>query len=300
MANSILAAFRSGLKNTFFRVVLRAVMISPFKAAAISACGFILGTILLFLKGNRWGEVAGFLRRAHRPVWRDLPRYFVKRATYTIWKVYFYEDWGALRRHADSGDMARIAGMLAKGQGALVLAAHSILKSYGQLFHEHGIPVKILVNRLPDSPEHLLGYSSTRHYRAVVENLQFLIAGREEKRLVKHLLNGGAAVVYIDFPKRSRSSCATTLLGVPMEFSTFFFKMAIRHRIPLFYSFVSETAERKLRFSFIPADPFSTPEEGLSRYVPLLESWILENPGMWHFTPQFLSRERPSQSQPLL
>jgi lauroyl/myristoyl acyltransferase len=179
---------------------------------------------------------------------------------------------------------------LSAGKGVIIIGFHCLVRIYGLIFYENQIQLKILAKN-PVYYNHMLisclQTKQTKRDRYINDNYCFVEANYSERALVRHVINGGAVLIYIDFPLEKGKSYEMNFLGYPIKFSAFPFKMALRYNIPLFFSFVSERKDGSYRLSVIPSGNFSTPEEGLSKYIQMLQAVIKENPFMWKWTPSF-------------
>jgi len=277
------------LKLLFRYLVLFTIKISPFKAILIYTYGSILGFIAFFLNIYQWEKILVFSRVIYFPAWLFLPLYYIKIYIYRIWFLTFYENKNTFHKYINVKDIGLVMRELSGGKGVIIIGFHCSVRIYGLIFYENKIRLKILASAdfYKKTNPMLISCLQTKLDRYINNNYCFVEANYSERALVRHVINGGAVLVYIDFPLTEGKSYEMNFFGYPIKFSAFPFKMALRYNIPLFFSFVSERKDGSYSLSVIPSGNFSTPEEGLSKYIQMLQAVIKENPFMWAFTPVF-------------
>lgn len=177
---------------------------------------------------------------------------------------------------------------IAAARGAVMVGAH-----YGPMLDQNairalglGIGAMAVVNdrgRQVWSDLSNLGISVLKpaSMRLADEPRLTAVAGREEKKLVKHLKNGGAVFVSDDLPQKS-SGLDCRVAGLPARLSYFPFKLALRYEKPLYLTCFKRDGMRGIVWVIEKAPFFATPEEGLACYAEWLSGLVEENPYMWH------------------
>jgi len=269
-------------KYLFCYLILLTIKIFPFKVILIYTYGSIFGLLLFLFSIYQWGKILVFLRVIYYRAWLLLPLYYIKTSIYRIWILFFYEDKNKFQKYINAKDIQLVMRELFAGKGVIIIGSHCFVRIYGLILYENKIQLKILaVNDYNKNNPMLISCLETKRNRYIKNHFCFVKANYAEKDLVRHVINGGAALIYIDFPLKKGKSYAINFFGFPVKFSAFPFKMALRYNIPLFFSFVSGRKDGSYRLSVIPSGKFSTAEEGLSKYIQILQAHIRENPFMW-------------------
>jgi hypothetical protein len=99
----------------------------------------------------------------------------------------------------------------------------------------------------------------------------------EEKQFQEGLLRKEWINFPNDVPVKERGSCHHTLLGKNIYFSEFPFKVSIKYNIPILFVGITKI-KRQYYVSIFPIDEFCTQEEGLKKYIVLLERLLCHDP----------------------
>ena len=110
----------------------------------------------------------------------------------------------------------------------------------------------------------------------IISSFPIYVVG-EENKFLEGLMRKEWIFFLNDVPLKKRASCKHTLFGKNIYFSELPFKLAIKYNIPIL--FIGTTRiKRQYRLSIIPIDEFYTQEEGLEKYIALIEKMLCHDP----------------------
>jgi lauroyl/myristoyl acyltransferase len=118
--------------------------------------------------------------------------------------------------------------------------------------------------------------NSSEKINKIISSLPIYAVG-EEKQFQEGLLRKEWIAFLNDVPVAKRSSHRRTLFGKKIYFSELPFKLSIKHSIPIIFVGIT-IIKRQYIFSILPIDGFYTQEEGLEKYITLIEKFLLRDP----------------------
>jgi len=117
--------------------------------------------------------------------------------------------------------------------------------------------------------------SSAKKHK-IISSFPIYIVG-EEIYFLEGLLRKEWIIFLNDVPLKKRAPCHHTLFGKTIYFSELPFKLSIKYNIPIL--FIGTTRiKRQYHLSILPIDEFYTQEEGLERYIALIEKMLCHDP----------------------
>ncbi len=117
--------------------------------------------------------------------------------------------------------------------------------------------------------------SSAKFYK-INSSFKYYTVG-EEKQFQEGLLRKEWIIFLNDCPVIKRGSINYTLLGKNVYFSELPFKVSIKYKIPIL--FVGTTRiKHRYHVSILPIDKFQTQQEGLEKYIKLIEELLCRDP----------------------
>ncbi len=302
VSRQIAAAVSANLKHLAIRAFGLTIQTMPCPVLIVRAGGFLMGLLLLCVNFRRWKAVAAFARDTHSlPAWRYVLRFFMQAGRDRVWAHAYYEGDSRLDRFVTVEDLPALRGAVEKGRGVLLLGAH-----YGPFItrlalYKHGTDVRQLI--AADSIGQAEALSAvvlkplrSRQLSFFLESERPLTAGKSEKEMARCLRAGGVVHMMLDFPGVGPGSVPARILGLPVKFNGFPFRLALRYDIPLLFCFFEQAPRAGYRLRFVPLPPFSTPDEGAQAYALLLQQRLQEDPFLWRFLPYFVGWFPPGRA----
>ena len=123
--------------------------------------------------------------------------------------------------------------------------------------------------------------SSSKLYKTL-SLYKYYIVG-EEKQLQEGLRKKEWIVFLNDYPVKKKESNNQTMFGKKVYFSELQFKISLEQNIPLLF-FGTTRIKHKYQISILPLDNFQTKQEGLEKYVALVEGLLHRDPYAGFFT----------------
>jgi hypothetical protein len=117
--------------------------------------------------------------------------------------------------------------------------------------------------------------SSAQKYK-IIASFPIYVVG-EESQFLEGLLRKEWIIFLNDVSLKKRGSLNHTLFGKNIYFSELPFKLSIKYNIPILFLGTTRI-KRKYYVSIFPIDEFCTQEEGLKKYIVLLERLLCHDP----------------------
>lgn len=259
-------------------------------APLVAGTGTVAGLLEFAAHLPRWQSIRRAFATSLGWPWHKIPGYFVARNCRRLWGICCFEHAAYLRSRVSFEGLDSVRQALQARRGVIVVGMHAnpsglLILGLSQL--DAGIAM--LVNRENTS---YLGRDGAFSDRAGLpkkisflrQHALFLEAGRQERHWVRFALRGGISIVKIDFHLPSKPSEMSFLEG-RYRFSTFPFKVALRHNLPLFIATVGRHENRQ-KITFIPLPSGKSPEEHLAWYCAKTAESVLLDPAGWLFSHQ--------------
>lgn len=279
---------RCNAKYLVLRVLTLSVRAAPFRLALLQALGVMLGLVELVLHVKDWRSLARFaaLPPIARPAWSFVFRFFVQRAVDRLWTAVFYDASPQLGRHVVVENPNVLKAALAQGRGAVILGAHHGPVLDTVVLRRTTARLKVLtsahyVDTLTSAAQRCAAALKSRKITFFLDEGRLVQARRAERELVRHIEDGGAAVMYVDFPIPNRDRATVDFLEHRVSFSQFPFRLALRRRTPVLFSFFARAKTGGYTLHLIPCKPYSSPAQGTRLYAAALESQVTNDPTLW-------------------
>jgi lauroyl/myristoyl acyltransferase len=181
----------------------------------------------------------------------------------------------------------------AKGKGIIFLGAHYGPELYLYMLYRMHLNVKALLSR--EFVEHLHSVDTlvvepfrSKKFMFLNDSGVVIVSHKQEKRILGHLKKGGSVATHLDLPGSRNKAGTTPFLGLATCPHEFFFRIALKYDIPIFFCLFNNSKGGGYLLDFIRSGAFSTPREGFREYISCLEAQINKYPFMWSAIPHFL------------
>jgi lauroyl/myristoyl acyltransferase len=283
------------LSVTIIKLIIKS---GRYRIAAIKAAGVIKGLATLGQEAGRWKAIARFARQMGSPLppWLFLLKYFVQRGIDSAWGIAYTEAPQVLERYMVVENAEVLEQAARENQGLILLGAHYGPALFTFLLYQMDIMATTLVNQ--DS------YNIINRDREALNALRCnmwkfwegiqdtLVVTGSEKKLVNNLKSGGTVIMIIDLPLNAPEGEVVDFFGLPLRFSYFPFKLALRYKIPVYFCFFSRSTNGGYRLSIAPSGNFSNPFQGVKGYVASLQERVAAYPYMWRILPEIMEFPR--------
>lgn len=274
------------LRALSHQALILAVRISPFKKSTIEVLIRVAALrILLSRKRLSWDQIAGFTKLigVDDTGWRFAYRYFVDQARLGAWNHLYYEFPRQLDEYMSIEGLAALKETTRAGRGAILVGAHYGPKLTTFLLRQHGIDARPLVSdqlitRGLTGTELRHRFGSSRRRKFFSQEMRPIEANRSERELVRHVREGGVALLLIDYPRPTVGGAPVSLFGQPRRLHYFPFKLALNYGLPVFFYFYERISEGGYRLRLTPAGDFATPAAGAADYAQHLEEHVRTHP----------------------
>ena len=287
-AGSISKILRLNLEFLIIRIFALSIKILPFKGFIIDTAGLVYGLSLLPFRADLREKTIRFKKLSGHPgpVWLYLLRCFIRQGRNKAWTDAFFETGLSVQDHIKSENMEMLEEAIKRGRGAVILGAHygpevsSLTLSKVVADHTWLVAAEF-EECMQDSSTLVRGPLVSNKTRFYSKDRRILVSERSEKELVKRLKGGGSIYICLDYFRNSPKGVVTDFFGLPVRFSYFPFKLALKYDAPVFFNFTSRDELGKFVVRLSPAAPFETPEEGVKLYCKALERMVMSDPFMW-------------------
>lgn len=283
----------------FIKLLALCITLSPFKASLIGFAARVRATfyfIFKYKKHKKITEIRKFAQHcgSNLPKWLFVYKFLVQRETDNLWCLLFHEVPNQLQKYISITNKELLENALTSKKGAVLLGMH-----YGPAFtrfllKRENIHIKTLI--LSNHFKNLEKYQSKiikplilKKDKFSEDNENYIEAVKYERKLITSLKEGIPVMIYADFIGPYKKGITENFLGLPMEISSFPFKLALKYNVPVFLCSYKKALKGVYDLSFVKIEDFNSPEEGVHKYLGLLERKILEYPFMWEYVPDFLS-----------
>lgn len=288
MSRRLAIRFELNLKLLSLKTVRLFLCIFPFfTRPAIKVLGPVKGMLIMLSRRRKWKNVRSFTKYCGNPArpWRFLLHFFCQAGILRIWANLAYEFPERFRLE----DMARLAELkdaFRERRGAILLGAHYGPVTENLILRREDMKVTQLVSRIMTDRRKFMSQALlSRQVRFFDLEMKAVPCGSEVS-LIRALRNGELIGMFIDNPA-GISESPVEFLGKQLRLSRFPFKLSLRYGSPLFVML----AERDRKDGYIyrlTRLSFSTVEEGLNKYLALLEKNIRCDPFLWSSLPDFM------------
>lgn len=270
-------AFRNFKKRLFIKTVLK---MSP------GSCGFTLLMALFTLQNLkkekyaierivRYKEVLGSSENNARFVFKC----FYSRSYDILYRHLFVENPQRYLQHIHIDGKEHVRRLLGQDTGVILISGHFGPNIRNLLFKEvFGIDAVAFVG--PTYKEEI-DTSSGKLYETLSLYKYYLVG--EERQLQEGLKKNEWIVFLNDYPVKKRESNIQTLFGKRVYFSELPFKLALELNIPLLF-FGTTRIKNQYQVSIMPLDNFKTKQEGLAKYISIVEDLLRRDPYASFFT----------------
>ena len=270
-------AFRNFKKRLFIKTVLK---MSP------GSCGFTLLMALFTLQNLkkekyaierivRYKEVLGSSENNARFVFKC----FYSRSYDILYRHLFVENPQRYLQYIHIDGKEHVRRLLGQDTGVILISGHFGPNIRNLLFKEvFGIDAVAFVG--PTYKEEI-DTSSGKLYETLSLYKYYLVG--EERQLQEWLKKNEWIVFLNDYPVKKRESNIQTLFGKRVYFSELPFKLALELNIPLLF-FGTTRIKNQYQVSIMPLDNFKTKQEGLAKYISIVEDLLRRDPYASFFT----------------
>lgn len=270
-------AFRNFKKRLFIKTVLK---MSP------GSCGFTLLMALFTLQNLkkekyaierivRYKEVLGSSENNARFVFKC----FYSRSYDILYRHLFVENPQRYLQYIHIDGKEHVRRLLGQDTGVILISGHFGPNIRNLLFKEvFGIDAVAFVG--PTYKEEI-DTSSGKLYETLSLYKYYLVG--EERQLQEGLKKKEWIVFLNDYPVKKRESNIQTLFGKRVYFSELPFKLALELNIPLLF-FGTTRIKNQYQVSIMPLDNFKTKQEGLAKYISIVEDLLRRDPYASFFT----------------
>jgi hypothetical protein len=270
-------AFRNFKKRLFIKTVLK---MSP------GSCGFTLLMALFTLQNLkkekyaierivRYKEVLGSSENNARFVFKC----FYSRSYDILYRHLFVENPQRYLQYIHIDGKEHVRRLLGQDTGVILISGHFGPNIRNLLFKEvFGIDAVAFVG--PTYKEEI-DTSSGKLYETLSLYKYYLVG--EERQLQEGLKKNEWIVFLNDYPVKKRESNIQTLFGKRVYFSELPFKLALELNIPLLF-FGTTRIKNQYQVSIMPLDNFKTKQEGLAKYISIVEDLLRRDPYASFFT----------------
>ena len=270
-------AFRNFRKRLFMKTVLK---MSP------GSCSFTLLMTLFTLQNLkkekyaierivRYKEALGSTENNARFVFKC----FYSLSYDMLYRHLFAENPQKYLQYIHMDGKEHVRRLLAQDTGVILISGHFGPKIRNLLFKEvFGIDAASFVG--PTYKEEI-DPSSGKLYE-ILSLCKYYIVG-EEKQLQEGLKKKEWIIFLNDYPVKKRESNNQTLFGKRVYFSELPFKISLEQNIPLLFLGTTRI-KHKYQISILPLDNFQTKQEGLAKYISIVEDLLRRDPYAGFFT----------------
>jgi len=270
-------AFRNFKRRLFIKTVLK---MSP------GSCGFTLLMALFTLQNLkkekyaierivRYKEVLGSSENNARFVFKC----FYSRSYDMVYRHLFVENPQKYLQYIHIDGKEHVRRLLGQDTGVILISGHFGPNIRNLLFKEvFGIDAVAFVG--PTYKEEI-DTSSGKLYETLSLYKYYLVG--EERQLQEGLKKKEWIVFLNDYPVKKRESNIQTLFGKRVYFSELPFKLALELNIPLLF-FGTTRIKNQYQVSILPLDNFKTKQEGLAKYISIVEDLLRRDPYASFFT----------------
>lgn len=179
-----------------------------------------------------------------------------------------------------------------KSPGSIILGLHYGPDCYSLILKHAKIKSKVLVSDLVFNycecvGKYGLNWLKPAKYKYAVKNGILIRALKSERTILKELKLNNNILFLLDLPSPKKGTgISTKFLGNYLNFSYFAFKVSLSYNKPVFICYQEKSAENdKFDICFKELNDFTTPEEGLKKYLSCVDELIRKEPSMWLFAP---------------
>ncbi len=283
----------------FIKLLALCIILFPFKASLISFVAYVRATFYFIFKYKKHKKIIEIKKFAQHcgnnlPKWLYVYKFLVQRETDNLWCLLFHEVPNQLQKYISITNKELLEKALTSKKGAVLLGMH-----YGPAFtrfllKRENIHIKTLI--LNNHFKNLKKYHSKilkplvlKKDKFSADNENYIEAVKDERKLITALKEGFPVMIYIDFIGAYKKGIEDNFLGLPMEISSFPFKLALKYNVPVFLCSYKKPLKGAYELSFVKIEDFGSPEEGVHKYLGLIERKILVYPFMWEYVPDFLN-----------
>ena len=250
------------------------------------SCGFTLLMALFTLQNLkkekyaierivRYKEVLGSSENNARFVFKC----FYSRSYDILYRHLFVENPQRYLQYIHIDGKEHVRRLLGQDTGVILISGHFGPNIRNLLFKEvFGIDAVAFVG--PTYKEEI-DTSSGKLYETLSLYKYYLVG--EERQLQEGLKKNEWIVFLNDYPVKKRESNIQTLFGKRVYFSELPFKLALELNIPLLF-FGTTRIKNQYQVSIMPLDNFKTKQEGLAKYISIVEDLLRRDPYAGFFT----------------
>lgn len=284
----------------FLGLTLLFVRIAPCRVFMITAMGTVMGIIMMVARISSWRCMMDFARNIgdRHPGLFYVVRHFVQTGIDYVWGYLYYESESNLRQHVDVENRDVIDQAINDGKGVIVISAH-----YGPMITTFMLQTMYGNIKRPVTADNFQRWEKMSTYtikpfrskmHEFLSNPALsIVSGRSERDMVKHLKQGGALLMYLDWPGPVKGN-AVDFFGFRFSPNHFPFKMSLLTNSPVVFCSLEKKIGEGYLLRITQCDNFSSPHEGYMLYLSFLKALISANPFSWLLLPSLCRKKARS------
>lgn len=217
-------------------------------------------------------------------------KYFIGLSKCRVFTTLFYEAPDCLRQYISMQGHEALMEAAAHGKGLVILGAHYGPAVITDTLTQKGFDIRTVYATdwrafIEETSGRTLPGLMRNRWVFMADPARSFVAGRDERRILRHLNTGGAVVMTIDAPRDDAGGTITDFLGRELRLNHFPFKLALKYDVPVFFYATEETHQGYvIDFNAVA---FDSAEDGLAQYAAFFSDRIRRSPHLWRLLPKF-------------